>query len=164
MAVAALACRVLAVFDGEDISSEHVCWCSGGPEGPLEFYVNCNDIFWWGTGDAEDITAENVAVLEQCKRDIGEIVGGLTRRADVWCWTGVLFCARVRGMRPQGAVYKYVPRELWPLLDGAGEARVVDALNPYERPVERPQRGRRHAKKLDAGVEARIAAVGRKGR
>lgn len=91
----------------------------------LKFCVNVNDVFWWGTGDAEEITPENINALEQaildCEKacDIGEVYGG---------W---LFAARNRKLRPQGASYPE-ERELWPLFDACGPERTTGHGNPYK--------------------------------
>lgn len=64
----------------------------------LNFYIICNDIFWWATSDAEDITEETLPILEQALEDAG----------DTGYDGPYLYCARQRKMRPQGAAYKYI--------------------------------------------------------
>lgn len=105
-------------------------WWRGEPEldGPLSFFVTCNDAFWWATGDNERITPENIGVLEQAFADLEKV------RAR--SHAPLLFCARVRGMRPQGAMYKYIPDAAWPLFDAAGPAR--DQKEPGNTP--RPEK------------------------
>lgn len=89
--------------------------------GDLKLYVNCNDVFWWGCADAEEITAENIALFETAMKDAGDD-GGL------------LFCARARSLRPQGAIYKCISKENWHLFDECGPEREVDFGNPEEHP------------------------------
>lgn len=43
-----------------------------------------------------------------------------------------LFCARVRGERPQGACYSRYPQELWPLFDAVGPERETGLGNPFK--------------------------------
>lgn len=89
------------------------------PDGDISFWVNCNDIFEWATADAERITAENVEMLDQAYKDSID-------------YGGILFCARVRGRRPQGAVYTALnmDEETAALFDAAGPEREIDWLNP----------------------------------
>ncbi len=84
----------------------------------LDFSVICNDAFWWGTADLEHITDENVSVLETAFKDGGEI------------WGPLLFCARMRKMRPQQAMYKHIDASLHPLFDACGPERKLDMGNP----------------------------------
>lgn len=103
------------------ISSKHdVCeelyWSEN-----LEFFVICNDFFFWGAADAEGILQEDLELLEQCLID-DDISGTL------------LYCARKRKLRPQGAAYKaFLLEESWPLFDACGPEREIDMLNPKER-------------------------------
>jgi hypothetical protein len=85
--------------------------------------INCSDFFAWGTADAEAVTAENFGVLEKAMQDGGE------------SWGGLLFCARVRGERPQGAA---CPKDekIAALFDACGPSRAVDFFNPYRHPKD----------------------------
>lgn len=87
------------------------------PDGDLRFWIICNDVFWWGAADAEDVTPENIDVLRECLE-----IDAL--------WGPTLFCARVRGMRPQGAMYKHIDEEMWPHFDACGPEREIDIGNP----------------------------------
>jgi hypothetical protein len=123
--------RVLNSFDGDFDHADRgdLLWrCAGGA---VTFSVNCGDLFWWGTADCEPITPENVGVLEQAIRDacVVDRYAGPTQ-------AGSLFCARVRGMRPQGACYKSIPEAFWPLFDACGPAREADLGNPSKQPCE----------------------------
>lgn len=64
--------------------------------------VNCSDVFWWGTADAEDITPEDLDDLEQARKDL-EALGGY----DHHVYADTLWVCRKRGMRPQGPWYGY---------------------------------------------------------
>lgn len=101
--------------------------------GVLRFFVNCNDVFCWACADAEPVTPENIDLLRQSFEDEQTATGGSTS-----VWGPMLFCARSRGERIQGAWYKdgSLPKELWPLFDAVGERRPVDLGNPYSHPSE----------------------------
>ena len=93
----------------------------------LDFYVLCNDLFFWGCADAEDIESqEDVDLFEKAIKDVGAF--------DVWA--SYLFCARKRKMRPQGAAYPNTAQSLWPLFDACGPEREITAGNPKPRPTE----------------------------
>lgn len=93
----------------------------------LEFYIICNDVFFWGCADAEGLTPETVEEWERAMED-ADRVGG-------FAYGGILYCARMRKMRPQGAYYDHIiVRELWPLFDACGERRAVGMGNPKEHP------------------------------
>jgi hypothetical protein len=90
--------------------------------------VNCNDFFWWGTGDCEPVTPENLSILKQVIADVDD--------TDEWLkWAGLLFCARVRQMRPQGCCY---PKDstMIALFDACGPKREIDIGNPYQHPED----------------------------
>jgi len=82
--------------------------------------INCNDFFFWGCGDAEDIDEESLPMLHKAVEDCnGDVETG-----------ALLYCARRRNMRPQGACYSMILKELWPLFDSCGEERKTDFGNP----------------------------------
>lgn len=127
--------RVLEVFDKYD-QHDDLWWRTGKEYGggqynqPAQFLAKCSDVFWWGTADCEDITPENIGELEQAMADAkaackhGEIYGAM------------LFCARVRKLRPQGACYPKEP-ELWPLFDACGPHRETGMGNPHPHPRDK---------------------------
>ena len=61
----------------------------------LEFYILCNDMFWWGTADAEDVTAADVPELQRAYDDLDKFA------TDFTLYAPELWVARKRGMRPQ---------------------------------------------------------------
>lgn len=106
-----LACR----YDMQD----SFWWRTDGEYAPVTIFVNCNDLFWWATADSEQVTPDNLDVLEQAIKDC--------RAIDDCSSCGIdLFCCRLRKMRPQGACYKHIKKELWHLFDAAGPERAVD--------------------------------------
>ena len=86
----------------------------------FEFYVNCNDAFYWACADCEPITAESLPDFRKALED-SEYDGPL------------LYVARRRQMRPQGAMYKYLERKDWPLFDACGPKREAGFGNPVDR-------------------------------
>ena len=93
--------------------------------------VNCSDVFAWGSADGEIVTEENLPILRKAYED--EIAAS---PEDVALHAGWLFCARVRNMRPQGAIYKGL--EYWEvdLFNAAGPERKIDFGNPQSQTGE----------------------------
>lgn len=120
--------RVLEATAGD--CSGHVYWEL--ENGEIRFWVLCNDTFFWGTGDGEDITPENVHLLEEASKELA----AFGEQVRDFCLT-TLFAAKVRKMRPQGALYKYLDEETWPLFDACGPERDVGLGNPEPHPLER---------------------------
>lgn len=102
--------------------------------------VNCSDIFYWGCADAEEVEGpDDLELFRQSMRDIESIEKSK-------CFTGgpELYCSRKRGMRPQGAYYKYImsldsgpeaeekTKKLRELFNAAGPEREVESGNPYK--------------------------------
>lgn len=95
---------------------EDLWWRTDGEYAPVSFFVNCNDLFYLGTADAERITEDNIEVFEQaCK--------------DAEYEPGLLFCCRVRKMRPQGAYYECLSEADKLLFDACGPEREQDFWN-----------------------------------
>ena len=102
---------LLALTAKHDVNDE-LMWTED-----LEFAVNCSDAFWWGTADVEAVTPETLPELEKALEDGG-------------CEDGMLlYCARRRKMRPQGAMYKYIKK---PELFNVFPEREVGIGNPHK--------------------------------
>lgn len=96
---------------------DDIWWRTDGEYAPISIFAKCNDLFFWGCADCERITAENIDAFEQAYKESPE--------------NGVLlFCCRVRKMRPQGAYYKYISDDEKHLFDACGEQREVGFGNP----------------------------------
>lgn len=117
-----------------------ITWRCDGECAPVTFFVERNDLFYWGCADGEELTADNLRVLKQSGDDLYAIsqevagddeVSAAVERAGLMCAVPALFCARVRRMRPQGAYYSFVPERAWPLFDACGPEREVGVGNPY---------------------------------
>ena len=113
-----------------NLASKHdlctaIWWRTDGEYAPITFFVNCDDLFYWGCADAEKITPENIDSLEQSIIDAGAICKHGEELYGIELW-----CSRMRHMRPQGACYP-LDRELWPLFDECGPERALGLGNPY---------------------------------
>lgn len=109
---------------------EMIWWRTDTEYAPITFFVNCNDLFWWATSDAETVTPENIHLLEESIKDV-EAVDDISELA------GDLFCCRSRKMRPQGAAYSKDKR-FWPLFDACGPDRDIDK-GPFGNPKKHPR-------------------------
>lgn len=103
--------RVLKVFEEYD-ERQYLDWRTDGEFAPVTFFVICNDLFCWGSADAQEITPDNIDLLEQAYKDAsastciyGESYGG------------DLFAARCRKMLPQQAYMDILPADLVPLFE-----------------------------------------------
>ncbi len=103
--------QLLMLIASHDVSSG-IFWNTS-----LQFFVICNDLFWWGCADLEEVTPDTFHVLEKALMDGGD--DGL-----------FLYCARMRSMRPQGAIYQSLKKENWSLFDACGPEREIDIGNP----------------------------------
>lgn len=115
--------RLLEITGGAGMCDE-LNWRTDGEFAPVTFWVNCSDLFFWACADAEAVTPENVEVLAQA---IADARAACPKFGDTYA--GMLFCSRVRKMRPQGAAYPR-HRELWPLFDACGPEREKDTKRP----------------------------------
>jgi hypothetical protein len=117
------AMQLLKFLARHQLLAENVVW--GVENDTLWAGVLCNDVFAWASSDVEEITEETFPILKQAVADclaIDQCIGD--------CHAAMLYCARVRGMRPQGCCYPQ-ERLFWPLFDAAGPEREVSPLNPY---------------------------------
>lgn len=116
---------VLKFFDEHQMQEELSWTCEGDK---ITWYVRCSDIFFWGCSDAEDILPANFSELEKAFKDCKKVLS-----EDEFLYTGhwlLLWVARCRQMRPQGAAYPD-NEKLWPLFDAAGPFRETGLGNPY---------------------------------
>ncbi|WP_280195944.1 hypothetical protein [Nocardia farcinica] len=123
----------------------------------IDTYIRCSDVFYWGTSDLELVTLDALPALRQAIDDVEAISGNRYRNLDDAL---LLFVARVRRKRPQGAYYPYLtvhitepgpPNEygnptqvenkdrsaeataaLHALFNAAGPERAIDLFNPKE--------------------------------
>lgn len=98
------------------------------------FFVNCNDVFDWGTADCDELLPEDIEPLKDaCKQclDVHPIFG--------YIYGPMLWASRKRGVRPQGAMWSNIPMPLWPLFEAAAPERAVTLFNPLT-PLEAVRR------------------------
>ncbi len=110
-----------------DISYTDIWWRTDGDYAPVSIFINCNNVFDQGFGDCEGITPQNIHLLEEAARDIRAI----TQYGDEYI--PMLFCARVRGIRPRDEAYPE-NEALWSLLNDCGPY----ILYPDQVPVDPP--------------------------
>lgn len=96
----------------------------------LHVGVDVSDAFAWGSADAEDIDVDSLPALQAAAAEAAQALGAPPAPKHV----AVLYAARRRQMRPQGALYHHLPAALWPLLDACGPQRNAGLGNPYEQP------------------------------
>lgn len=124
-------------------ANEAIFWRWNLARTQIDVFAQCGDVFLWGCADVEQITWDNLDVLKQAVKDIEEASGSEYDNQDDAFY---LFCARVRGMRPQGAMYKYLKsydtdedrarektEKIRALFDAAGPPREVGVGNPVDR-------------------------------
>jgi len=117
--------RAMGVFDGFDAPSSDLNWRVDGEYAPVSLHCNVNDVFAWGCADAEDIDENSIGDLERARTDLLEAdgrMGGLV--------TSMLYAARKREMRPQGAMYQHIPEGVRHLFDECGPERETGFGNP----------------------------------
>lgn len=110
-------------------SPEILFWRTDREYAPFKIFVICSDVFAWACADMEELTPANIHVLEAAVADLDT-----ADRGSGYVCADTLFCSRVRGMRPQGAYYKNIERQHWPLFDACGPEREVGIDNPYPIP------------------------------
>lgn len=105
-------------------------WRTDGEYAPVTFWVNCNDLFYWACADNEEITPENVELLKNTIKEC-EQYDEEDRKNNVdfsntfiSAYSTLLFCCRVRKMRPQGPYYKHIPKKYHYLFDVCGPERL----------------------------------------
>jgi hypothetical protein len=106
----------------------------------VKLFVNCSDVFEWGTADLEPIeTDDDLALLRSC---YDELTAADPRLGDVY--VPELYAARRRGMRPQGVWYQRIlfgyksadakgTAAVADLFDACGPPRPADLVNPVGR-------------------------------
>jgi len=82
--------------------------------------INCNDLFMWASADGEPITEETMPLFRKAYDDCNQ-------DANI---AGQLYCSRIKQMRPQGACYSSIPKNLWHLFDACGPERETGFGNP----------------------------------
>lgn len=121
--------RVLTVFQKSD-NYDGLLW--NVHDDGVRFSAKCSDVFMWGFADGEGITLETLPTLEQAYADLDALQ--VEHHFDAISETPYLYAARVRGLRPQGAMYKYLHEVTWPLFNACGPERGINLFNPHKIP------------------------------
>lgn len=134
---AAFAFRVLRHFAQYD-DYDAIIWWVDRDAPTISIKVKCSDLFCWGCADAEEITPDNIELLESTYAEVFGLryASPPEKRNNAWLCAGDLFCCRARKMRPQGAAYSKEYRDIWPLFDACGPERETGMGNPNPRPKE----------------------------
>lgn len=91
--------EIITAFDEEsaliELLAAHVLWMSGGfPDGQkCELFVLCNDLFYWGTADGEDLPTLQLEPLYKAWKANG-------------FWGVSKWCCMQRRLRPQAPIEK----------------------------------------------------------
>ena len=117
------AAAIFRIWERADIGSEGLYWKVGGTPRhdtrDMRLFAICSGVFTWGTADLEEITKEDVALLERCVADLGEFEKG---------YLPELFAARKRGMRPMRSFCKDMDDEATvALFDACGPERTRES-------------------------------------
>ncbi len=113
--------EVLRLQDEYDCYGEPIYWATHGDYAPVTFFVNCNDLFWWATADAEKLLPEDMPMLRQAILDV-QAADVYDLRLDNYEMGCALWCARKRKMRPQQPAYPK-DEQLRALFDACGSLR-----------------------------------------
>lgn len=108
---------VLREFARADAHDE-LYWRTDGLYVPVTFFAMCSDVFNWATADCERITTQNLPELRRAIDDLTPL-----GRTQASMWFATLFAARVRGRRPQPALYRRMTPEVAALFDACGPPR-----------------------------------------
>ena len=109
--------KILVFIAKHDIH-DWLWWRCDGNYAPVTFFINCNDLFWWGTADCEPFTVADIPDMDKAIADV-KAAGGLEGFYGPELWV-----CRKRGMRPQTPAYpKREDEHLRPLFDACGPER-----------------------------------------
>lgn len=113
---------------------ESMIYWHGTKEEGFRPFINCNDVFLWGCADGHEFEPADIPdimqAIEDCKPDL--------------YYGPILWIARKRNMRPQGAMYEGSGYEssggisvaLRKMFNECGPHRPADIGNPYATPEE----------------------------
>ena len=115
---------VLSFISDNDMEGD-VSWRCDGDRAPITFWINCNDTFAWGCSDGEHFSVGDLPDIKRAMEDCENAIKHYSH------YGVILWIARARKMRPQGAAYPQ-KKELHALFDAVGPVREVGLGNPYE--------------------------------
>ncbi len=93
--------------------------------GAVKFLLNCNDLFAWGTADAEEVEPCDFDNLKEAISDIKHLVeiNNFQEEMLIGWLSSDLFACRKRKMRPQKPWYKNVPEKFHNIFNECGPER-----------------------------------------
>ncbi len=101
-------------------------------DGSIVIYYLCNDLFFWGCSDSEQIRPEDIPDIKQAFKDVDDAEPKMCKW-DLGMIAMPLWVSRKRKMRPQGCCYPK-QKQLWPLFDACGPERESGAGCSNKRP------------------------------
>lgn len=141
---------IAEIFDGRDCKSDEISFWKNGEN--IEFFINCNDYFYWACADSEAIEIGDVPLLKQSIADVEAIYKDTIDKAVYGVSEGkMLFVCRKRKERPQGCCYPS-NEALWPLWNDAGPEKPIGMGNPYA-PGQRSQAVKIYNNKLSTRIK-----------
>lgn len=105
---------IIRVLHAGSVNSEDVLWEMNEEDKSIVFFVNCNDVFAWGSSDAEKITEDNIYIFEKACNDAKNSCD------DGYAFAGELFCCRIRKASPQKGFMKVIPKDMRQLFEECG--------------------------------------------
>jgi len=107
---------------------ESIWWRTDPEYAPVTFFVNCNDVFYWACADCETITPDNLPLLIQSVKDVRSQlaptdVNQFIEEYECGSLGAMLFCCRVRGMRPQHPQLEHIDQKFQHLFLACGPER-----------------------------------------
>lgn len=141
--------RLLMVTSSRDVDLYDSLWfCTYDNNSKLATYVNCNDFFAWGCSDSEPVASE--ADIDLLQQSIDDCKGDGTGDNDFLnvLDAALLYCARRRQMRPQGAFYKHLQKDNHKLFDACGPEREINFINPKDQDGEYKYVGEKKEEKI----------------
>lgn len=110
-------------------------WADYTAEDEVKCTIDCSDVFAWGCADSEELEPEDIPLLKQAHAELEALPPeeGQTHHGYS-AYSEMLYCAKKRKMRPQGAVYKNLPQPTWPLFNSCGAHREPCFGNPTATP------------------------------
>ena len=113
--------RVMKVFHFDN--TDQLWWRVDDDQ--LTLFAKCSDTFDWGTADCEEITEQNIDILEQSFDDCTANSAGLIGE----CFIATLFASRVRKRRPMRMFMEKAEADgaspkLLELLESCGEPNI----------------------------------------
>ena len=106
---------LVQIFDDHDPEHDRSPVTFHEKDGKLLVRIDDSDLFDWGYSGDLPLSPRELPELRKAFEDIAAVTEYTTRED-----AGKLFLCRRAGRRPQGAQYRGLAREAWPLFDACG--------------------------------------------